>query len=213
MNVLNMKPVKAFLEQDHDAHLAVHQAAMKDPMVAQTVGQNPQAQAMQQAMMAHIMEHTAFKYRQMIEKQLGVALPPPDEKLPAELEVQISQLVAQAAPQVLAQNQNQAQMAQAQQQMQDPVLQMQQKELQLKQQELEDKKAIELEKLKTQKEIAMINNEAKLLLQNEDQKVTALFKGMDIATSQQNAQPPMAPSAPAAPPAGPAQPPKPPGAM
>ena len=196
MNILNMKPVKAFLEQDHDAHLAVHQAALNDPAVAQVVGQNPQAQAMQQAAMAHIMEHTAFKYRQMIEQQLGVALPPPDEKLPPDLEVQISRLVAQAAPQVLAQNQNQAQAEQAQQQAQDPVLQMQQKELQIKEQELQVKMQIEMEKLKTQKEIAMINNEAKLLLQNEDQKVTALFKGMDVATAQQkNAamQPPIAP--------------------
>ena len=184
------------LFRSHDAHLAVHQAALKDPAVAQMVGQNPQAQAMQQAAMAHIMEHTAFKYRQMIEQQLGVALPPPDEKLPPDLEVQISRLVAQAAPQVLAQNQNQAQAAQAQQQAQDPVLQMQQKELQIKEQELQVKMQIEMEKLKTQKEIAMINNEAKLLLQNEDQKVTALFKGMDVATAQQkNAamQPPIAP--------------------
>ena len=195
MNILNMKPVKAFLEQDHDAHLAVHQAAMKDPLIAQTVGQNPQAQAIQQAAMAHIMEHVGFKYRQMIEQQLGVALPPQDEALPPELEVQISRLVAQAAPQVLAQNQNQAQAAQAQQQAQDPVLQMQQKELQLKEQELASKMQIEMEKLKTQKEIAMINNEAKLMLQNEDQKISALFKGMDVASAQQNApvQPPVAP--------------------
>lgn len=202
MDMLNMKPVKAFLEQDHDAHLAVHRSAMQDPMIAQMIGQNPNAQAMQQAFMAHMMEHVGFKYRQMIEQQLGVALPPPDEKLPPDLEVQISRLVAQAAPAVLAASQNQAQAQQAQQQAQDPVLQMQQKELMLKEQEIQVKKEIEMEKLKAQKEIAMINNEAKLMLQGEDQKISALFKGMDTAMAQQKAaaqQPPAGPQGPVPP--------------
>ena len=211
MNVLNMKPVKAFLEQDHEAHLAVHQAALKDPVIAQTMGQNPQAQAIGQAMQAHIMEHLGFQYRKGIEKQLGVTLPPPDQKLPAELEVQISKLAAEGAQRLLQQNQNQAAAQQAQQAAQDPVMQMQQKELQLKEQELRDKREIEFEKIKTQKEIAMINNEAKLLAQNEDSKVEALFKGMDMAVNQQDRLVKMPPPAPAAPPQGaPGQPPAPP---
>jgi hypothetical protein len=187
MNILNRTPVKAFLEQDHQAHLAVHQAALNDPQIGQIMGQNPQAQAIQQAMMAHIMEHIGFQYRRGIEQQLGVALPAPGQKLPPELEVQISKLAADGAQRLLQQNQSQAQAAQAQQQMQDPVFQMQQKELLLKEQELKDKKEIEFAKLETQKEIAMVNNEAKLLLQNEDQKVDLLFKGMDAATKQTEA--------------------------
>jgi len=187
MNILNMKPVKAFLEQDHDAHLAVHQSALKDPVIAQAMGQNPQAQAIGQAMQAHIMEHLGFQYRKGVEKQLGVTLPAPGQKLPPELEVQISKLAAEGAQRLLQQNQSQAAQQAAQQQMQDPVLQMQQRELALKEQELKDKKEIEFAKLDTQKEIAMVNNEAKLLLQGEEQKVDLLFKGMDAAAKQQDA--------------------------
>lgn len=187
MNILNMKPVKAFLEQDHEAHLAVHQAALQDPKIAQVMGQNPQAQAIGQAMQAHILEHVGFQYRRGVEQQLGVSLPAPGQKLPPELEVQISKLAADGAQRLLQQNQSQAAQAQAQQQMQDPVLQMQQKELALKEQELRDKKEIEFAKLEAQKEIAMVNNEAKLLLQGEDQKVELLFKGMDAATKQTEA--------------------------
>jgi hypothetical protein len=187
MNILNMKPVKAFLEQDHDAHLTVHQSMLNDPKIAATMGQNPQAQAIQQSLMAHIMEHVGFQYRRGIEQQLGVALPPPDEQMPPELEAQMAKLTADAAQRLVQANQNQAAQAQAQQQAQDPVLQMQQKELALKEQELKDKKEIEFAKLDTQKEIAMVSNEAKLLLQNEDQKVDLLFKGMDVATKQTEA--------------------------
>ena len=212
MNILNMKPVKAFIEQDHAAHLTVHQAAMQDPKFAQMVGQNPQAQAIQQAAQAHIMEHMGFQYRREIEKQLGVSLPDPKEELKPELEQQISQMAAAAAQRVLQQHQNEAQAQQNQQAQQDPVMQMQQKDLQLREQELHDKKEIELKKLEAQKEIAMINNEAKLMLQGQDAKVEGLFKGMDLATKQQEMlaqQPPMQPPMPGAPPAPP-MPPKPP---
>ena len=202
MNILNIKPVKAFIEQDHEAHLAVHQAAIQDPKFAQLIGQNPQAQAIQQAAQAHIMEHMGFQYRRDIEKQLGVSLPDPKEELKPELEQQISQMAAAAAQQVLQQHQNEAQAQQNQQAQQDPVMQMQQKDLQLREQELHDKKEIELKKLEAQKEIAMINNEAKLMLQGQDAKVEGLFKGMDLATKQQEMaaqQPPMPPQGPVPP--------------
>lgn len=207
MNILNVKPVKAFIEQDHEAHLAVHQAALQDPKLAQIMGQNPQAQTIQQAAQAHIMEHVGFQYRREIEKQLGVSLPDPKEELKPELEQQISQMAAAAAQRVLQQHQNEAQAQQNQQAQQDPVMQMQQKDLQLREQELHDKKEIELKKLEAQKEIAMINNEAKLMLQGQDAKVEGLFKGMDLATKQQEMlaqQPPMPPQGPVppAPPVG-----------
>ena len=137
MDILNMKPVKAFQYQDHAAHIQVHMAATQDPEMMKLVGQNPQAQAMMSAMMAHIAEHTAYAYRQRIEQQMGVTLPPEGEKLPPQVELALSSMMAQAAQQVLAENQAKAAQEQAQQMQQDPVVQMQQQELQIKAKELE----------------------------------------------------------------------------
>ena len=141
MDVVRMKPLKAFAYQDHSAHIATHQAFMQDPMTAQMIGQNPQAQQMMAALQAHIAEHYAFMYRNMIEQQVGAPLPPPDaeEPLPEEFEAALSRMVAQAAQQLLMQNQAKAQQQQAQQQAQDPVLQMQAQELQIKSQEVQRK--------------------------------------------------------------------------
>ena len=135
-NVLKGKPVKAFQYQDHQAHIQVHMSAMQDPILMQLIGQNPRAQAMQAAMMAHIAEHAGFAYRQKIEQQLGMPLPPEGEQLPPQIEIALSGMMAQAAQQVLQANQAQAAQQQAQQQQQDPVVQMQQQELQIKQGEL-----------------------------------------------------------------------------
>lgn len=148
MNIMNGKPVKAFMYQDHEAHLAVHMAAMHDPKLAAVMGQNPQAQSIMAAAQAHVMEHVAFQYRREIEKQLGAALPPmpdqdsddgDDHTLPPEIEVQLSALVAQAAQQLLQKNQGEAAMQQAQQQAQDPLLQLQQQELAIKQADVDRK--------------------------------------------------------------------------
>ena len=142
MNAMTGKPLKAFIYQDHEAHLQVHMSAMQDPKIMQVVGQNPQAQQIMGALQAHIMEHVAFQYRKDIEKQLGATLPPPEmddepTKLPPQVEVQISQLAAQAAAKLLQKDMQEAQAQQAAQQQQDPILQMQQMELQLKAQELQ----------------------------------------------------------------------------
>jgi hypothetical protein len=136
MNALMGKPLKAFLYQDHESHIKVHTAAMQDPIVQQLVGQNPQAQMIMGAMQAHIAEHVGFAYRQKIEQALGVSLPNPEDELPPEMEKEISRLMAEAAPQVLAQSQAMQAQQQAQQNAQDPVLQMQMQELQIKQGEL-----------------------------------------------------------------------------
>ena len=145
MDVLTMKPVKAFIYQDQDAHIATHQAFMQDPQVAAMIGQNPQAQAMMGALQAHIAEHFAFKYRQQIEQQLGAPLPyfkeDDEESIAEDVEVQISRAVAQAAQQLTMQNMAQAQQQEAQQQAQDPIIQMQMQELALKGQEQERKAA------------------------------------------------------------------------
>ena len=143
MAIITGKPVKAFMYQDHEAHIGVHMAAMQDPKMMAIVGQNPQAQAIQAAGMAHLMEHVAFQYRKEIEKQLGGVLPPPPEDgenhLPPEIEVQLSQLAAQAAARLLQKDQAEAQQQQAQQQAQDPLMQMQMQDLQIKQAEVDRK--------------------------------------------------------------------------
>ena len=139
MAFLNGKPTKAFIYQDHDAHIAVHTAMMQDPMLMAQIGQNPQAQKMQASIMAHISEHLAFQYRRKIEEQLGTTLPAPNEEIPEEMEVQLSKLVAQASQQVLAQSKGQAAQQQAQQQMQDPLIQMQMEEIKIKKQDSDTK--------------------------------------------------------------------------
>jgi len=141
MNALMGKPMKAFIYQDHEAHIATHQSFMQDPMVRQLIGQNPQAQPIMAALQAHIAEHTGFLYRKQIEEKLGVKLPVPNEALPEDIELQMSQLMADAGQQLTQQHQQQAAQQQAQQKAQDPVVQMQQAELQIKQQEVQRKAA------------------------------------------------------------------------
>ncbi len=144
MNIFNMKPVKAFLYQDHQAHIQVHMNAFKDPKMAALMGQNPQAQAMAAAGMAHIQEHLAFEYRKQMEQLMGMDLPNPEdeeEMIPRDMEVKISQLAAQASDALLNRSQTEIAAQQAQQAQQDPVIQMQAKELELKQAEEQRKAA------------------------------------------------------------------------
>lgn len=132
MNVLVNKPIKAFITQDHDAHIATHQSFMQDPQIAAFMGQNPAAQQMMGGLTAHIAEHIAFSYRQQIENALGVPLPAPNAELPEELEVKLASMIAEAAQQNTQQKQAAAAQQQAQQQAQDPIMQMQMQELQIK---------------------------------------------------------------------------------
>jgi len=141
MSFLTGKPTKAFIYQDHQAHIATHMSLMQDPMIMQMIGQSPMAQQMQGAVMAHIAEHMAFAYRQQIEQQLGVPMTAPDQELDEQTEVQLSRLVAQAAQQLLQANMGKAQQQQAQQMAQNPQMQMAQMELQLKAEELKRKEA------------------------------------------------------------------------
>jgi len=141
MAALVGKPVRAFIYQDQDAHIATHMAFMQDPQVAQMIGQNPQAQQIMASLQAHIAEHLGFKYRKQIEERLGVELPPPGEELPEEIEVNLSRLVADAGKQLTQANQQQAAQQAAQQQQQDPMFQLQQQELQVKAQEVQRKAA------------------------------------------------------------------------
>jgi hypothetical protein len=167
MNALNGKPLKAFITQDQQAHIAAHTMFLQDPLIMQTIGQNPKANMIMAALQSHIADHLGFHYRELIEKQMGVPMPPPNEHLPDDIEVQLSRLVAQASAQVLQANTAQAQQAQAQQMAQDPLVQLQQQDMQIKGAEQQRKQMkdqvdaqlkasqqqIERERIQSQKEI------------------------------------------------------------
>jgi hypothetical protein len=216
MDVLNMKPVKAFLYQDHEAHLAVHMAAIQDPKIQQMVGQSPNAQAIMGAMTAHMQEHLAFEYRRQVEEQAGVPLPPPNAEMDEKTELEVSRLAAAAAQQLLRKNQGEAAQQQAQQAAQDPVMQLQQAELQLKTEELKqkaqklqidaaekaDRLDIERERIAAQKEIAGLNAGVKVATDKarlaSDEQLEGLRVGVQVAReSMTTAQP--APQMPAKP--------------
>jgi hypothetical protein len=167
MAIMNGKPVKAFIYQDHEAHIKVHMGAMNDPKIAQLMAQNPKAQLIQAAALAHINEHIAFEYRKQIEEQAGVDLPAPDDQLPEDMEVEISRLAAKAADQLLQKNQAEVAQQQAQAQQQDPIVQMQQQELQLKAQEVQIKAQktqadIQLDQAKLELEKAKIESQERI---------------------------------------------------
>lgn len=177
MNALKGKPMKAFIFQDHDAHIAVHTNFMKDPMIAQQIGQNPMAQQMMMALQAHIAEHLGFYYRAEMEKHMGTTLPAPDDEIPPEIEVELSKLIAQASNQLLQEDQQEAAQKQAQQMSQDPVVQMQMKELQLQEQELQLKR-----------EKIMIDAKAKgMQIQNDSVRIENQ-KEVDMARIQADMQ-------------------------
>jgi len=190
MSFLTGKPTKAFIYQDHQAHIATHMALLQDPMVAQMIGQSPMAQQMGAAIMAHVAEHMAFAYRQQVEEQLGVPLTPPDAELDEQAEVQISRLVAQAAQQLLQTNMGKAQQAQAQQQAQNPQLQMAQAELQLRAQELQRKEQdsqrdfqIAQEKIRLERErLAIDAQKEQARLENQNRQADKKLRAEMIKT-------------------------------
>jgi len=208
-NLLTGKPVKAFIEQNHEAHIAVHMAAMQDPKIQQIVGQSPMAQQMQAAMMAHINEHVAFEYRKQIEEQLGLPMPSEEEskRMPDDIASQIAQLAAQASQRLLQRDQSEAAQQQAAQQQQDPVLQMQMQELQIKMKKLEldekklaadaaakaDQLEIERERLRSQERIAGMQVGAKVEGEKRSlaakQQAEGVRMGIDIAKSRNQEKP------------------------
>jgi hypothetical protein len=197
MNIMNMKPVKAFLYQDHQAHIQVHMNAMQDPKMAQLIGQNPQAQAIAAAAIAHIQQHLAFEYRKQMEEIMGVPLPTGEEEneegMPKDMEVQISRMAAQASDALLNRNKTEIAAQQAQQAQQDPVIQMQAKELQLKEQEEQRKmqkdqadatakaaqQQIEKERIASQERIA----QASLMSKQQKDKQELELKAMQAVAS------------------------------
>jgi hypothetical protein len=185
MALLTGKPTKAFIYQDHDAHIAVHMSMMQDPIVMGQMGQNPQAQAMQAAIMAHIGQHVAFQYRAQLQERLGATLPDPNAEIPKELEVQLSRLVAQAAGQLLTMHQGQAAQAQAQQQAQDPIIQMQQAELKIKQQDADTKQLKVKGDLQIKAEELSLKAQESAAAAGEDPQMAAQRLQMEIAQAQE----------------------------
>jgi hypothetical protein len=201
-HILKGEPAKAFLHQDHQSHIQVHMAMLQDPTVAQLIGQNPRAPMIQAALTAHVAEHVGFMMRQKIEQQLGLPLPPEGEQLPVNVEIALSGMMAQAAQQVLMQDQAKAAQMQAQQQQQDPVVQMQQQELQLRAKEVElkekkilvdaaiaaDKQELEEQKVSGNLELEALRvgaqiNESKNKAQFEQERAGVQL-GVDIAKSK-----------------------------
>ena len=205
MNVLKGKPLKAFIYQDHAAHIQVHMNALRDPKIAMLIGQNPQAQTMQAALMAHINEHVAYEYRKQMEEMIGVPVPYTEEEedgMPEEVELQISRLAASASAKLLQRDQNEIAAQQAQQAAQDPLLQIQQQELQIKMEELALKKQklaieasakadqidIEQERIAAQERIAGMQVGAKVAKDKAElqarQEEAGVRIGVDIAKSK-----------------------------
>ena len=204
MNIMNMKPVKAFLYQDHEAHIQVHMNAMKDPKIAAMIGQNPQAQAISAAAMAHINEHLAFAYRKQMQDLMGIPLPTGEEEegIPRDMEIQVAAMAAQASNALLQRNQTEIAAQQAQQAAQDPVIQMQAKELQLKEDEVKRKKekdlmdaaakadqlAIEEERIASQERIAGLQVGAKVARDKQQAEQDELKLGIDMGQRAAQAQ-------------------------
>lgn len=197
MNALTGTPIKAFLSQDHEAHIMAHQSFMQDPMIAQTIGQNPQAQQIMAALQAHIAEHLGFRYRKQMEDKLGVALPPPNEELPEEIEVQLSRLISEGGKQLTQQHKQEAAQKQAQQKQQDPVIQLQQAELQVKQQDVQRKaqkdqmdaqlKQAELQR-KMQKDQADVSvDQQQLEIERQELEIDAQKAGAKLAADRRTA--------------------------
>jgi hypothetical protein len=185
MSFLTGKPTKAFIHQDHDAHIAVHTSMMQDPMIMGQIGQSPMAQQMQGAIMAHVAEHLAFQYRQKVQEQLGATLPAPNAQLDNNVEVQVSKLVAQASVQLLAMDKAKAAQQQAMQQAQDPIIQMQQAELQIKKQEA-DIKALKVKgDLQLKAEELSLKAQESAARTGEDPAMAAMRLQQEIAQAQE----------------------------
>ena len=202
MNLINMKPVKAFIGQDHDAHMAVHQALLQDPKIQAAIGQNPQAQAIQGAMMSHIAEHAAFSYRMQISQQLGIPMPNPDEPMDEQTEHDLAPLLAQAAQQSLAMNQQAAAQAAAQQQQQDPAMMLEMRKLDQKDKEIaqKDRKlqadiAIAADK----EDLARRKHEDEYEMQQAELSAQGIRLGHETATTQMAVNPPPPPAPPTPP--------------
>ena len=199
MNALKGKPLKAFMYQDHEAHIMVHNNMMQDPKVAQMIAQNPQAQLITAALQAHIAEHLGYLYRRQVQEAVGTPLPSPDETIPKEMEVQISKMVAEGSQIVLAQNQQEAAQQQAMQNAQDPILQAELQKLQIQQAEVQRKAQRDMADIQLAQQRLMLDQQkaqntaqiesariaAQVQKDQSEQEIEGLKMGIDLSRGQQ----------------------------
>ena len=188
MNLITGKPVKAFVYQDHEAHIQTHMSLMQDPKVIEIMGKSPNAQKAQAELAAHVQEHLAFQYRQSVEKELGVPLPSPEQPLPEDIEYRISQLVAPAAAQLSGKAQQEQEMAQAQEQMQDPLIQIQMQELQIKQADVQRKAQAEMARIQLDMQKAMAKAQLDQARLQQDKEIQTAKIGAQIAKDNSQEQ-------------------------
>ena len=192
MNILNETPVKAFMYQDHEAHIVTHMAMANDPKIKELIGQSPNAVAILGAFSDHVTEHIGFQYRKEIEEQLGVPLPPPEEPLPEDIEVRLSRLVAEAAKRVLNKDLAEERQKEIQEKMEDPVIQQRERELDIREQDVQrkmkadaEKIATDLKKMESQEKIAGAKIGADLITDKESitsqEKIAGAKIGKDVA--------------------------------
>ena len=192
MNILNETPVKAFMYQDHEAHIITHMAMADDPKIKELIGQSPNANAILGAFSEHVTEHIGFQYRKEIEEQLGVPLPPPEEPLPEDIEVRLSKLVAEAAQRVLNKDLAEQRQKEIQEKMEDPVIQQRERELDIREQDVQrkmkadaEKIAADLKKIESQEKIAGAKIGADLITDKEaitsQEKIAGAKIGKDVA--------------------------------
>ena len=188
MNLLNGKPVKAFIYQDHEAHIQTHMSLLQDPQVMEVMAKSPNAKKAQAELAAHVQEHLAFQYRQGVEKELGVPLPSPEEPLPEDIEYRISQLVAPAAAQLSGKAQREQQMEQAQKQMQDPLIQIQMQELQIKQADVQRKAQAEMARIQLDMQKAMAKSQLDQAKLEQEKDIQTAKIGAQIARDNSQEQ-------------------------
>ena len=186
MDLINGKPVKAFIYQDHEAHIQVHMSMMQNPQIMEIMGKSPNAKKAMAELAAHVQEHLAFQFRDQVEKETGVELPPPNEPLPEDIELRISRLVAPAAAQATGKAQQQQQMEQQQKQRQDPILQMQMQELQIKQQDVQRKAEADMARIQLDMQKAMAK--AQLDQQRLEQQERMETARLGVKISETNTQ-------------------------
>tara|TARA_R110000824_G_scaffold60546_4_gene161753 strand:+ start:483 stop:3026 length:2544 start_codon:yes stop_codon:yes gene_type:complete len=184
MDVLNGKPLKAFIRQDHEAHIQVHMAAIQDPKIQQLVSQSPMASVVGAAMASHVQEHLGFMYRREIEKQLGLELPPPGTELPEDVEAKLSRLIAEAAERLFNKNVSEAQQEKAQEQMQDPMFQLQKQELELRAADIKRKADTDKARIMFNAEKARSSQELEREEMEQKAELEGVKLGVEIAKSQ-----------------------------
>lgn len=182
MLMIKGEPIRAFIYQDHEAHLQAHMAAMQNPQIMEMMQNNPQAEAVMAAGAAHLAEHLGFLYRRKIEEELGVPLPPPDQPLPEDIELRLSRLIAPAAAQLTGKAEQQKQAEENAAKQEDPIVQMAQKELEIKEQKIQgdNQKAmakIQADLVEAQEKIQLARDEMQQKGQIEGAKIYAKITG------------------------------------